>query len=192
MATIDGAYPLACGDTGGRVIRVVVTGSECTGKTTVAEALAESYGTTAVPEYLRQFVREKGAAPAYRDVEAIARGQIELENAAAREARNLLIQDTDLLSTLIYSRHYYGECPRWIEEALEERLAGLYLLADIDIPWVPDGDQRDRPLQREEMQELFRRALAERGARVVEIRGSLNERWKSARTAIDELLSLAS
>ena len=88
---------------GGRVIRVVVTGSECTGKTTLAEALAESYGTAAVPEYVRQFVREKGAAPAYRDVEAIARGQIELENAAAREATHLLIQDTDLVSTLIYS-----------------------------------------------------------------------------------------
>ncbi len=187
MATIDGAAPYA--DTGGRVIRVVVTGSECTGKTTLAEALAESYGTAAVPEYVRQFVREKGAAPAYRDVEAIARGQIELENAAVREATHLLIQDTDLVSTLIYSLHYYGQCPQWIEEALEGRVAGLYLLADIDIPWVPDHDQRDRPNQREEMQELFRRTLAERGARVVEIRGSRDERWKTARTAIDELLS---
>ena len=189
MATLDGGGCFAYGDTGGRVIRVVVTGSECTGKTTLADALAESYGTAAVPEYVRQFVREKGAAPAYRDVEAIARGQIELEEAAVRETASLVIQDTDLVSTWIYSRHYYGECPRWIEEALRERIADLYLLADIDVPWVPDGEQRDRPDRRDEMQELFRRCLAERGARVVEIRGSRDHRWKTAKTAINELLS---
>ena len=83
MATLDGAGSFAYGDTGGRVIRVVVTGSECTGKTTLAEALAESYGTVAVPEYARLFVGEKGAAPAYRDVETIARGQIEVEGTKA-------------------------------------------------------------------------------------------------------------
>jgi len=60
------------------MLRVVVTGSECTGKTTLAETLAEHYGTVVVPEFVRYYVREKGAAPEYRDVEAIARGQIEL------------------------------------------------------------------------------------------------------------------
>ena len=76
-----------------------------------------------------------------------------------------------------------------IEEALAQRLADLYLLADIDVPWVPDGDQRDRPERREEMQELFRRTLAERGARVVELRGSRDERFATAKAAIDELAS---
>lgn len=195
MATIDGAGTFADPERGRAVIRVVITGSECTGKTTLATAVAESFGTVPVDEYVRQFVREKGAAPAYPDVGAIARGQIELEDATARAASRLngaaaiVIQDTDLVSTVIYSHHYYGRCPRWIEEALAQRLADLYLLADIDVPWVPDGDQRDRPERREEMQELFRRALGERGARVVEIRGSREERLETARAAIEELRS---
>lgn len=177
------------------MIRVVVTGSECTGKTTLATAVAELYGTVAVAEYVRQFVQEKGSAPSYQDVGAIARGQIELEDAANRAASRcsgataVVIQDTDLLSTVIYSHHYYGRCPPWIEEALEERAADLYLLADIDVPWAADGDQRDRPDRREEIQELFRRALAARGASVVEIRGSRDDRLETARTAIEELLS---
>ena len=45
------------------MIRVVVTGSECTGKTTLATELAQHYDTVWVPEFLRQFVEEKGAAP---------------------------------------------------------------------------------------------------------------------------------
>ena len=78
------------------MIRVIVTGSECTGKTPLARALAEHYDTTWVPEYVRQFVRLKGAPPEYSDVDAIARGQIRTEETAATPDRNLLFQDTDL------------------------------------------------------------------------------------------------
>jgi len=170
-------------------IRVVVTGSECTGKTTLAKALAEHYSTLWVPEYARQFVLEKGAAPVYRDVEAIARGQIALEDCLAAEASHLLIQDTDLLSTVVYSRHYYGDCPGWVEDALRDRGADLYLLANDDVPWVADGDLRDRGDRREEMQALFRLALIERGLRFVEIRGSRDNRSRIAVGAIDELLT---
>ncbi len=171
------------------MIRVVVTGSECTGKTTLAEALATHYETVWVPEFARRFVIDKGAAPEYEDVETIARGQITLEDEKASEASRLLVQDTDLLSTVIYSRHYYGDCPHWIEEAFEERAVNLYLLAGIDVPWVPDGEQRDRGGQREEMHELFRRTLADRRLTYAEICGSHAERLDAAVSRIDELLS---
>ena len=167
------------------MIRVVVTGSECTGKTTLAEALARQYGCPWVPEYSRRFVLEKGTPPVYRDVEAIARGQIELEDSLAAGASDLLIQDTDLLSTVVYSRHYYDDCPGWVEDALGDRIADLYLLAGIDVPWQPDGDQRDRGHRREEMQELFREALRDRGARVAEIGGRHEDRMAAAERAID-------
>lgn len=171
------------------MIRVVVTGSECTGKTTLAHTLAERYGTVCVPEYARRFVVEKGTAPDFEDVETIARGQIALEDEHAASAPRLLIQDTDLLSTVVYSAHYYSDCPGWIELALRERAADLYLLAGIDVPWVPDGNQRDRGDRREEMQDLFRSALVVRGFRFAEIRGSPDERLILAASAVDELLA---
>jgi NadR type nicotinamide-nucleotide adenylyltransferase len=169
--------------------RVVVTGCECTGKTTLARALGEHYGTPWVPEYARRFVLDKGAAPDRGDVEAIARGQIALEDELAARASRLLIQDTDLLSTVVYSRHYYGECPGWIDAALRRRTADLYLLAGIDVPWVPDGDQRDRGDRREEMQDLFRQALESLGVITVEVQGSREERVAQAAGAIDALLA---
>jgi len=170
------------------MIRIIVTGSECTGKTTLAKALADRYDTVWVPEFVRRFVKEKGAAPKHEDVAAIARGQVALEYQMASMVSHLLIQDTDLLSTVVYSRHYYGDCPAWIEDLLRERSGDLYLLASIDVPWTPDGDQRDRGDRREEMQELFRAALEERGLRFVEIYGSRRERLKTAISEIDKLL----
>lgn len=170
--------------------RIVVTGSECTGKTTLARALAHHYDTLWVPEYARRFVALKGVPVVAADVDTIARGQIALEEetiAAAVAAsiradlgRDLLIQDTDLLSTIVYSRHYYGSCPGWVEAAFQERRADLYLLAGIDVPWVADGDQRDRGDRREEMQDLFRRALVDNGCRSTEVAGSVATRIELA------------
>lgn len=171
------------------MIRVVVTGSECTGKTTLAEALADHYNTVWVPEFARQFVLEKGAAPAYADIDAMARGQIELEDAFAGKAQSLLVQDTDLLSTVVYSRHYYGDCPPWVEDALLERSADLYLLAGIDVPWISDGNLRDRGDRRQEMQELFRRALIDYGFDFCAIHGPIRRRLRESVSAIDSLPS---
>jgi NadR type nicotinamide-nucleotide adenylyltransferase len=167
---------------------VTVTGSECTGKTTLAEALARHYRTLWVPEYARQFVLDKGAPPEAGDVDAIARGQIALEDSVARSASGLLILDTDLLSTVVYSRHYYGECPGWIESALAGRLANLYLLADIDVPWLPEPNLHDRGDMREEMQALFRAALDSRRLPYLVVSGSHLARIAAAVRAIDALI----
>lgn len=167
--------------------RVVVTGSECTGKTTLAEALAQRRGLICIPEYARQFVLEKGAPPDGADVDAIARGQIALEDGAERAGHALVIQDTDLLSTVVYSRHYYGNCPPWIQAKLARDTPDLYLLAGIDVPWTADGHQRDRGHMREEMQTLFRHALAEFEARFVEVNGPIEERLRDGLEALDSL-----
>ena len=171
------------------MIRVVVTGSECTGKTTLAQALANHYAAPWVPEFARQFVAEQVRAPGASDVAAIARGQIAAEDAALALAPALLIQDTDLLSTVVYCKHYYGVCEAWIETALRERAADLYLLAGIDVPWVADRDQRDRGTRRNEMQDLFRDALRDLDVPFVAISGTNEERLRSAIRAIDALLA---
>lgn len=184
------------------VCRVVLTGSESTGKSTLARELAAHYRTVCCAESVRDYLDQKAARagansepdtsiPAAfltsEDVEPIARAQIEAEDAASHHADHILILDTDLLSTMVYARHYYGDCPQWIVEEARRRCAHLYLLMDIDIPWVADP-QRDRGDRRKEMQELFRAALQEIGARSVTIRGSWEERRSEAIRAIDARL----
>lgn len=169
---------------------ITVTGSESTGKTTLASDLARHFATVWVPEYSRIYADEKaattGAPLDVTDVEPIARGQIALEDRALASARGLVIRDTDLVSTTIYARHYYGACPAWIDAAAKRRRADLYLLCDIDVPWVAD-DVRDSPHAREHMQALFVRALDALGVPTVTIRGSWADRLDAAIAAVSSL-----
>lgn len=168
--------------------RVVLTGSESTGKTTLTADLARHYGAIWLPEYVRGYADWKGAPLDASDVEPIARGQIEAQDLALERAERILLLDTDLLSTVVYAEHYYGSCPDWIRGAAGFRRADLYLLCDIDVPWTPDP-QRDRPGERPMMRELFKRALEERRFRFQEIHGGWRERFLAARLAIEELLA---
>jgi HTH-type transcriptional repressor of NAD biosynthesis genes len=167
--------------------RVVLTGSESTGKTTLTADLARHYDALWVPEYARSFAVWKGAALNAGDVDPIARGQIAVQDAALMRARRLLLLDTDLLSTAVYARHYYGRCPDWVAQVVPARRADLYLLCDIDVPWAEDP-QRDRPHERAQLHDLFDEALRAQGFPVVRIRGSWRDRFHTARTAIDALL----
>jgi len=173
-----------------RPLTVVVTGSECTGKTTLAAALAAEFDAPWSHEFAREYVDIKQAPLDESDVEPIARGQLAaeraVEQAAAEHSGRIVIRDTDLVSTTVYSRHYYGTCPGWIARAARERIADLYLLLCPDVPWVPDGLQRDRPdeASRAEVHALFRDALAAAGARVVEVRGDWRERHAEAAAAV--------
>lgn len=172
-----------------KLTRVVLTGSESTGKTLLARELAEYYGAELAREFVREFAVTLGRDIRLEDTEQIARGQIAIEDEHAALATRLLVQDTDLLSTVVYSRHYFGACVPWIQQAARDRRPDLYLLMDIDVPWVRDG-VRDRETRREEMQQLFRDAVAASGSPHVVVSGSWTRRRELAREAIDAMLLL--
>jgi NadR type nicotinamide-nucleotide adenylyltransferase len=167
---------------------VTLIGAESTGKTTAAQALAAAFHAPWVPEYARSYLDAKRAPLAAEDVDEIARGQVAAEDEGRRRASGLLILDTDLVSTMVYARHYYGACPPWIEEAARARRADLYLLHHPDVPWVADGDQRDQPAGRDLLHHLFREALLALGAHTVDVTGSWDERVERSKKAIRALL----
>ena len=169
------------------LVRICVTGPESTGKTTLARRLAEWANTEWVPEAARTYAERHGATLTAEDVGPIAREHISLADAAADRARargaSMLVLDTDLLSTVVYARHYYGSLPRWVEKEERARRASLYLLCDVDVPWVADGI-RDRPAARDALFGEFAEALERRLASVVCVRGSWDERWRIALDAV--------
>ncbi|MEO8622023.1 MAG: ATP-binding protein [bacterium] len=164
-----------------------MTGPECTGKTTLARRLADALATECVPEGARTYAERVAHELSSETVEPIAREHIALADAAAGRVRanngKVLVLDTDLVSTIVYGRAYYGFHSEFIDREARARRADLYLLCDVDVPWYPDGI-RDRPSDREHMFELFRDALAEREARTVVVRGDWDERWGIALDAV--------
>ncbi|HYW31812.1 MAG TPA: ATP-binding protein [Gemmatimonas sp.] len=171
--------------------RVVLTGSESVGKTTLAAALAAHYHVRFVPEFVREYASAKGAPLDFRDHGPIAKGQMRLEDEYMAQARTdgalLMIGDTDLTSTVVYCHHYFGQCPAFIEEAAVARAPDLYLLLDIDVPWTADG-VRDRGDRREELHGLFVAVLERSPAPVLTISGDWSTRFSAAVRAIDALL----
>lgn len=170
--------------------RVVLTGGECTGKTTLARALAARWGTTWAAEAAREVALARAGILGAEDVPVIARTHVRLADAAARAAgeagRPLVFLDQDLFSTAVYARHYYGDCPHWIERLAAERRGDLYLLCAPDLPWESDG-VRDRPAAREEMHALFAAALSAAGARVAPVEGLGDARLAAAVEAVGRM-----
>lgn len=173
-------------------IKVVVFGPESTGKTTLSMELANHYNTVWVPEYARTYLQKKWDATRKicepEDLLPIAEGQMKLENALAQETNSVLICDTDLLETKVYSEAYYlGYCDPILEKYALENTYDLYFLTYIDTPWELD-DLRDKPNERESMFQAFESALITNNRPYVLLEGNKKERLETAVTYIDKLL----
>jgi HTH-type transcriptional regulator, transcriptional repressor of NAD biosynthesis genes len=169
------------------VRRICIFGPESTGKSTLAQNLASHYNTVWVSEYARGLLDFKGGWCDFEDIPKIAKGQIASEDALARQANRLLFCDTDLLTTTIWSDVLFGECPQWIHDEANRRTYDLYLLLDVDVPWVDDS-QRFLPHLREQFRDRCIQSLESRGRRFVVIRGSWAERFELSVAAVDGIL----
>ena len=160
-----------------------MTGPECTGKTTLAQHLAAHFGAELVPEAARIYAERLHRALTLDDVELIAAEHITMADDAARRVIDrgggTLVLDQDLVSTVVYGKDYYDFSSEWLTTEARRRAADLYLLCDVDVPWVSDGI-RDRPSDRESMFALFANALTVLEVPVTIIRGSWDERWQLA------------
>ncbi len=174
------------------LVKVVLFGPESTGKTTLSQQLAKYYNTVWVPEYAREYLQNKWnnerktCEPS--DLLPIAEGQIKLENALAKKASNILICDTDLLETKVYSEAYYlGHCDTTLEKYALENTYEMYFLTYVDIPWEAD-DLRDKPNEREKMFLYFKETLEKYDRKFVILKGNKKERLNKAISYIDQLL----
>lgn len=180
------------------VKRVAIVGAESTGKTTLAQALADHYRTVWVPEYGRKYTEVKVGAERFfgyqwrsEEFTQIAQRQIELEDEMAEKANRVLICDTDPLATAIWHERYMQTLSPEVEALANARRYGLYLLTDTDIPFVQDGI-RDGEHLREWMTGRFRQQLQLRLARWILLQGTHEERMRTATSAIDRILNRSS
>jgi len=173
-------------------IKVVLFGPESTGKTTLSKQLARHYNSVWVPEYAREYLQNKWnnerktCEP--HDLLPIAKGQIKLENELAKKTDSVLICDTDLLETKVYSEAYYsGTCDPLLEKYALENSYDLYFLTYIDTPWEED-DLRDKPEEREAMFRAFEATLIRYKKPYILLKGDKKTRLETATKHINKLL----
>lgn len=140
---------------------VAVVGAESTGKTALAQALADHLARTTgrrcswVPEALREWCDARGRTPQRGEQSAIADWQTRRINEAAAQ-HDVVIADTTALMTAVYSRIVFGDDSLDAAAAEAHRHCSLTLLTAIDLPWTADGLQRDGPQVREPVDTALR------------------------------------
>lgn len=160
-------------------------GPESTGKSTMAERMAERYQSEFVPEVARELITSNDFS--VDDIIKIGYAHALRIEEKKKVANKILFCDTDVITTQIYSRHYLNVVPEVLLELEGKVHYDRYFLMDIDVPWVADG-LRDLGEQRETMMTVFKDALNKRGIPYIFVTGSQDEREKIVSLEINKLL----
>lgn len=168
--------------------RIVITGAECTGKSTLAQALSLHYREPKTDEYVRSYVNQIGRQLIHDDLDQIVCGQLSCEDSALGKAKRMVFHDTNLLSSIIYAEHYFKAKTSLADGAFHSREYSLYLLCLPDgIDWKKDSGQRDSPLARLCLHKKFKENLDLMMLPYVEISGDKTTRLSTSIKAINVL-----
>ncbi len=196
--------------------KIVIVGPESTGKSTLCEQLAHHYNTLWCPEYAREYLLKHGMDYTYDDLLTIAKGQIELEEKFIEEVRKtessrdrkenllsfdstglsdfrtprLLFIDTDMYVMKVWCEFVFGDCHQFILNQIVERSYDLYLLCNVDLPWVKDELREYPDLEtRNKLYFIYKDIMINQPVPWVDISGGYEERLERAIKAVDELVS---
>lgn len=167
---------------------ICLHGPESTGKSTMATLLAEHFDCEIVPEYGRAYCEEHGTDSGMHDLVVIAERTAAMGDSARSRAKrggaSHLILDTDPVMTAVWAQMMHGRQDPWF--AGFKTYADLYLLLDIDLPWVDDGLRfYGNPADRQRFFDLSREELIRRGVNWTLITGDGEPRFKAALWAIE-------
>jgi nicotinamide riboside kinase len=132
------------------LLKIIVTGPESSGKTTLCNSLSKHFNLPFSKEYAREYLNTLKRDYNPDDLLKIAKVQLQTEN-------GLQLLDTDLITLKIWSEYKYGSCDKWILTQIEKQKSEnrFYLLCSPDIPWQADK-QRENPNNREELFEIYK------------------------------------
>lgn len=173
--------------------RIALLGAESTGKTRLCEDLAHhlrgrGLRAVAVPEALRAWCASAGRAPRPEEQLAIAQAQERQVDDAAAAGAQFVVADTTALMVLAYSGMLFEDDPLYRFALERQRGYDATLVAGLDLPWTPDGLQRDAAQPREPVDALVRTLLQRAGVPFQIVYGSGPQRLASALAAVAGIL----
>ena len=187
--------------------KIVIIGPESTGKSTLCDQLAAHYKTTWCPEYARDYLVTNGMNYTYEDLLIIAKGQREMEDNYCRSlmertqlaagtsgdqllTANYLFIDTDQYVMKVWCEYVFNQCHTWILNRIVERPCDLYLLCNVDLPWIKD-ELREYPDEkpRRELYHIYKDLLINQQVPWADISGDYAMRLNKAIMTIDQFFS---
>lgn len=185
--------------------KIVVIGPESTGKSTLCEKLAAHYQTSWCPEYAREYLLAHGTDYTYDNLLEIAKGQVALEEKYTKEIEakeidhanahsplatnhSYLFIDTDMYVMEVWCKFVFGKTHSWILNQILQRKYDLYLLCNVDLPWVKD-ELREYPdlERREKLYNIYKEIMLHQSVPWIDISGNYDERLQKAIDAVEKL-----
>ena len=155
-------------------------------------------------EYAREYLLTNGTEYSYDNLLEIAEGQFALENAAIQAAKDkiknanesnstssseLILIDTNMYVLKVWCEFVFDKCHPWILNQIVENSYDLYLLCNIDLPWVKDELREYPDLEiREKLYHHYKDLLINQSTPWVNISGNYQQRLEVAIKAIDSVL----
>lgn len=168
-------------------IKIVLTGAESTGKSTLAQGLSEQFNGIYVPELARSYIENLQRKYIYADIEEIARLQIEKEKGLHNYQRFIFF-DTWLIITKVWFDFVYGKHPDWLHQAISKSNIGLFIICDIDIPWMEDPIRENGGENRQKLHNIYISELEAYNFNYKIVSGNKNERLQNATTIVNDYL----
>jgi NadR type nicotinamide-nucleotide adenylyltransferase len=194
-------------ETGKEIKKIAVIGPESTGKSTLCEQLAQHYNTMWCPEFAREYLLTHGMDYNFDDLLFIAKGQVAMEDEYIGMANrgkkpepqqphspltthySPLFIDTNMYVMKVWCEFVFNNCHQWILDQIIERKYDLYLLCNVDLPWVKDELREYPDLEnRAKLYNIYEDIMINQTVPWVVISGDYEERLQKAITAVDALL----
>lgn len=172
--------------------KIVVLGPESTGKSTLCEQLAAHFGTLWVKEYAREYLLTNGTHYTYENLTEIAKGQIDGEDAGVKTAIennwSPIFIDTDMYVMKVWSEFVFNKCDAWILNTITTRKYDLYLLCNIDLPWVKDELREYPDLDtRKKLYDYYKDIMVNQSVPWIDVSGNYEERLKKSIEAVNKI-----
>lgn len=169
------------------MFKIAITGPESTGKSTLAEKLARHFEVDFIPEYSRTYLENFEGHYTENDVVEIAKGQYNLILKEEKKNPEILLADTETIVCKIWVEYVFKHSNETIDEILKKQDFDLYLLCDIDLPWVYDPLRENPNIEeRKELFDIYKNTLTKMNVPFEIVSGDDEERVNNAINIINK------
>ena len=168
-------------------VKVVILGTECTGKTTLTEKLAKHFNCSFVLEAGRDIIANSNSFT-FDDLYLVATEHAKRIDKTILADNPLVIIDTDIHTTKSYSRFTFEKELEISLDIYNSNKANLYLYLNNDVEYLQDGTRLSEA-ERNLLDLSHRQVLTDHNIDFIEIRGDWDERFDKAVVQINKLIA---
>lgn len=164
-------------------MKILVTGPESSGKTTISNWISKYYNIPLVMEVARPYLDLRNGQYNYNSLHEIV--LLQRFEQLQKCSHNTCVHDTDLLTIIIWAQEVFGSYDEsWLDMWKLSSNYDLILLCKPDIPWEPDA-LRENPYDRDRLFDVYRSFLTIHHKEFVVLSGSLEDREKYVNLTIN-------